>query len=110
MLGRKKKKKSERQYSLDVRARSKPLQALRLRMATGALAISAGIVLVLFVAWKGGQFLMDEYVLTNPAFSIEMFSDVAISSSRPPTLMKLVATKKLPAMSAIRRLAGIAAS
>lgn len=72
MWGRKSKtKKSGRQYALDVKARSKPLQALRLRMAVSALAISSGIVLVLFVAWKGGEWLVDRYVFTNPAFAIE---------------------------------------
>jgi hypothetical protein len=65
-----KKKKSERQWLLDVKARAKPIRALRLRMAAGALAISAGIVLTLFVSWKGGEWLMDRCVYNNPAFCI----------------------------------------
>jgi cell division septal protein FtsQ len=71
MWGRGTKKKFERQWRLDVRSRSGPLKALRLRMAANALAISAGIVLVLFVSWKGGEYLLDQYVYTNPAFGIE---------------------------------------
>src|ERR1041384_3038040 len=71
MLGRSDKKKFERQWLLDVRSRSKSLQALRLRMAVNALAISAGIVLVLFVSWKGGEYLLDRWVYTNPAFAID---------------------------------------
>ena len=71
MWGRGKKKKLERQWRLDVRSRSGRLKAVRLRMAASALAISAGIVLVLFVSWKGGEFLLDQYVYTNPAFAIE---------------------------------------
>jgi cell division septal protein FtsQ len=71
MWGRSNKKKLERQWLLDVRSRSGPLKALRLRMAVNALAISAGIVLVLFVTWKGGEFLVDQYVYTNPCFAIE---------------------------------------
>lgn len=71
MWGRSNKKKLERQWLLDVRSRSGPLKALRLRMAVNALAISAGIVLVLFVSWKGGEFLVDQYVYTNPSFAIE---------------------------------------
>src|SRR5688572_23063588 len=71
MWGRSKSKKLERQWLLDVRSRSGLLKALRLRMAVSALAISAGIVLVLFVSWKGGEFLVDEYVYTNPSFAIE---------------------------------------
>ena len=65
MFGKKKKK------NLDVKARSKPLKALRMRMAAGAMAVSAGVVLVLFVVWKGGEFLLDRYVYTNPAFAVD---------------------------------------
>ena len=71
MWGRSKSKKLERQWLLDVRSRSGPLKALRLRMAVNALAISAGIVLVLFVSWKGGEYLVDQYVYTNPSFAID---------------------------------------
>src|SRR6476469_4614805 len=71
MWGRSKKKKFERQWLLDVRSRSGLLKAVRLRMAVSALAISAGIVLVLFVSWKGGEYLLERYVYTNPSFAIE---------------------------------------
>src|SRR5262245_1783556 len=71
MFKRGNKKKLERQWLLDVRSRSGPLKALRLRMAMSALAISAGIVLVLFVSWKGGEYLLDQYVYTNPSFAID---------------------------------------
>jgi hypothetical protein len=64
-------KKFERQWLLDVRSRSGPLKAVRLRMALSALAISASIVLALFVSWKGGEYLLDQYVYTNPSFAIE---------------------------------------
>ncbi|MGZ8900520.1 MAG: cell division protein FtsQ/DivIB [Limisphaerales bacterium] len=66
-----KSKKSERQWKLEVRARSKQLQTVRLRMAASALAISAGVVLVLMVCWKGGEHLLDRYVYTNPALGIK---------------------------------------
>ncbi len=55
---------------LDVRSRAKPLQTLRLRMALSALAISTGIVLVLFVCWKGGEYALDRFVFTNPTLSV----------------------------------------
>ena len=71
MWGRRNKKKADRQWLLDVRSRSGPLKALRLRMAASALAISTGIVLVLFVSWKGGEYLLDRYVYANPAFAVE---------------------------------------
>jgi cell division septal protein FtsQ len=68
MFGRKSKKKKA---ALDVKSRSKQVRAMRLRMATGALAVSTGLVLALFVFWKGGQFMIDEYLYNNPAFSIQ---------------------------------------
>src|ERR1041385_3300510 len=71
MLGRSKKKKTEQQWLLDVRSRSKLLKAVRLRMAVSALAISAGIVLVLLVCWKGSEYVLDQCVYTNPSFAIE---------------------------------------
>ena len=55
---------------LDVRSRAKPLQAVRIRMALSALAISTGIVLVLFVCWKGGEYALDRLVYTNPTLSV----------------------------------------
>ena len=65
------KSKKSRQWKLDVRSRSKTIQALRLRMAASALAISAGVVMTLVVCWKGGEFLLDRYVYTNPALGIQ---------------------------------------
>lgn len=56
---------------LDVKGRSGPVRALRLRMAAGALAISAGVVLFLFVAWKGGEYALDRFVYSNPSFAID---------------------------------------
>jgi hypothetical protein len=40
-------------------------------MAASALAISAGVVMTLVVCWKGGEFLLDRYVYTNPALGIQ---------------------------------------
>jgi cell division septal protein FtsQ len=71
MFGKSKSKKFERQWKLEVRSRSKPLQAIRLKMAASALAISTGVVLVLMVCWKGGEFLLNHYVYTNPALGIK---------------------------------------
>jgi cell division septal protein FtsQ len=63
-------KKLERQRMLEVRSRAKPMQVVRLKMAGSALAISAGVVLVLFVCWKGGEFALDRFVYSNPTLSI----------------------------------------
>src|SRR5688500_917547 len=70
----KKTRKFERQWKLEVRSRSKPLHAVRLRMAASALAISAGVVLCLMVCWKGGEYLLERYVYTNPALGVQSIS------------------------------------
>jgi hypothetical protein len=57
------------------------------------------------VASVGAQIAaeMPKAAMSNPAFSIGIASELAMSVSSPPTLRKLVATKKLPAMSTMRR-------
>jgi hypothetical protein len=83
-----KSKKFERQRKLEVRSRSKPLQALRLRMAASALAISSGIVACLLICWKGGEFLLDRYVYTNPSLAVrhvEISTDGIIPTDRIAT-------------------------
>jgi hypothetical protein len=82
MLGRSKNKK-EQQWLLDVRSRAKLLKAVRLRMATSALAISAGIVLVLFICWKGGEYLLEQCVYTNPSFAMDRI-DIQSDGIIPP--------------------------
>jgi hypothetical protein len=47
--------------------------------------------------------------ISRPAFSIGTCSDTEMSLSNPPTLRKLVATKKLPAMRTNSRWGGTAA-
>ena len=65
------KKKFERQWRARCHARA-PVRAKALRCdGRDALAISAGIVLVLFVAGKVANTLLDQYVYKNPAFAIE---------------------------------------
>ena len=63
-------KKLERQWKLDVRSRAKSLQAVRIRMALSALAISTGVVLVLLVCWKGAEYALDRFVYTNPTLAV----------------------------------------
>src|SRR4051794_40661386 len=71
MFGAKKKKRKDNQYVPDVRKRSGPLRALRLRMAVTALAVSASLVICVFIFWKGSDFLLEQCVYTNPAFAID---------------------------------------
>ncbi len=57
--------------AIEVNARSRPRRAQRLRLAVNALAISAGIVLFLMVAWKGSEWIVHEHVMRNPALAID---------------------------------------
>src|SRR5262245_23614233 len=61
------------------------------------------------VASVGAQIAaeMPNAAINNPARSIGIASEAEMSLSRPPTLRKLVATKKLPAMRTTRRASGI---
>ena len=68
---KRKDKKFKRQWMLDVKGRSGPVKAPRLRMAAGALAVSAGVTIALFVSWKGGEYLLDRYVYSSARFGIE---------------------------------------
>jgi hypothetical protein len=93
MFGKSKNRKAERQWLLDVKSRSKPLKAFRLRMAATAMAISTGIVLSLFVCWKGGEFLLDQYVYTNPSFALERL-DIETDGIIPTEQIKAWASLK----------------
>ena len=61
------------------------------------------------VASVGAQIAaeMPNAAISNPACPIVIESEAAMSLSSPPTLMKLVATKKLPTMRTIRRRVGM---
>lgn len=86
MFGRNKKKKAGKQ-GLDVKARTKTLRALRTRMAVGAFAISSGLICTLFVVWKGGEWLLDNYVYTNPTFAIEQL-EIQTDGIIPPEQLR----------------------
>lgn len=77
MFGERATKKFERQRLLDVRSRSLPVKALRLRWAAGALAISIGVVGALFAFWRGGELLVDRWFMNHPRFAIERIEIVS---------------------------------
>jgi cell division septal protein FtsQ len=53
----------------------------------GALAISSGLICTLFVVWKGGEWLLNHYVYTNPSFAIEQL-EIETDGIIPPEVLR----------------------
>jgi hypothetical protein len=66
-----KNRRFERPHVLAVKAGSSQLRAARVRLASVALAGSLTTLLVLFLLWRGGAWLLDQLVYENPAFAVE---------------------------------------
>jgi cell division septal protein FtsQ len=64
-------KKFARQHVLHVRMRSQHIRARRWRIIRSFLTVAAGIAAILFIVWRGGEWMVDELVFNNPAFGIE---------------------------------------
>lgn len=60
-----------RDFVLDVKLRSSQVRATRARMAAVALGVVFGVVLGVFLLWRGGQWALDALVYENSAFSIQ---------------------------------------
>jgi cell division septal protein FtsQ len=60
-----------RDFVLDVKLRSSQVRATRVRMAAVALGVVFGVVLGVFLLWRGGQWALDALVYENSAFSIQ---------------------------------------
>ena len=65
-----KNRRFERSHVLDVKLRSQQVRAVRFRLLSGVLGVSFGTLLVLFLLWQGGSFVLDRLVFQNPAFAI----------------------------------------
>ena len=75
-MGRTKKKtkrKNENRYVLDVKLRTDDLRKQRVRVASSILTVVFGTLFILFVAWRGVDWALDEFVYQNPAFAIHKF-------------------------------------
>ena len=71
---RKKKKVANRRKRernvLDVKLRSDQLVQQRTRVTYTVLSTLFGILFIVFLAWRGVDWTLNEFVYTNPAFSI----------------------------------------
>jgi POTRA domain, FtsQ-type len=83
----------EREHILDVKVQSRQLRAMRLRLAATILTRLFGTVAVLFVLWRGGDWLVDEFVFKNPAFAIQII-DVETDGILPKAELRACAGVK----------------
>jgi hypothetical protein len=55
---------------LAVKGHTRQLRMLRLRLVAKLFAIAFGTVTVLFLLWRGGDWVLNELILPNPAFAV----------------------------------------
>jgi hypothetical protein len=66
-----KNRRHEREHILDVKVESRQLRSMRLRLAANIFARLFGTITVVFLLWRGGSWLLEEFVFRNPAFAIQ---------------------------------------
>ena len=66
-----KNRRFNRPQLLDVKLRSSQTRAARFRLAGMGLSIAFALVVVLFVFWRGGEWLLDCLIYENDAFAIQ---------------------------------------
>ncbi len=66
-----KNRRFDRPQLLDVKLRSSQTRAARFRLAGLGLSISFALVFVLFVLWRGGEWVLNALVYENEAFAIQ---------------------------------------
>src|SRR5881394_1472191 len=65
-----KNRRLDRGHVLDVKLRTKEVRAARVKLATTALGVSLGTVIVLYLLWRGGVWALDQFVFKNDAFAV----------------------------------------
>ena len=60
-----------RDHVLDVKLRSDQVRASRMRMAATVMSVCVGTVVALLLFWRGGEWLLNQLVFQNRAFSVE---------------------------------------
>lgn len=69
-----KNRRFKREHVLDVKMRSDQARTARVGLAARVMTILFGALLVLFLFWRGGGWLLDELVYTNDAFALKEIS------------------------------------
>jgi cell division septal protein FtsQ len=70
-----KRKQKNRRYDrpqlLDVKLRSSQTRAARVRLAGMGISIAFALIVILFVLWRGGEWVLNRMVYDNDAFAIK---------------------------------------
>jgi len=66
-----KNRRFDRPQLLDVKLRSSQTRAARFRLAGLGLSISFALIVILFVLWRGGEWVLNQLVYENEAFTIQ---------------------------------------
>ncbi|MEW6305731.1 MAG: FtsQ-type POTRA domain-containing protein [Verrucomicrobiota bacterium] len=77
----------KREDVLDVKLRSAQVRQTRLRVAAGILAFGASVFFVLLVIWRGGEWILDRFVLENDSFAIKRI-EVETDGTLAPELVR----------------------
>lgn len=66
-----KNRRFDRPKLLDVKLRSSQTRAARFRFAGLGLSISFALIVILFVCWRGGEWILNQLVYENEAFAVQ---------------------------------------
>jgi cell division septal protein FtsQ len=91
---KRKNRRFEREHILDVKVESRQLRAMRLRLAARVFARVFGTAVVFYLVWRGGDWLLDEFLFKNPAFAIQRI-DVETDGILPRAQLRACAGVKL---------------
>ncbi|MDE3066903.1 MAG: FtsQ-type POTRA domain-containing protein [Verrucomicrobiota bacterium] len=83
----KKNRRLNRGRVLDVKLRSDRARAMRLRLATTALGVTAGTVFGLYLLWRTGEWALDAFVYDNPEFAVQRV-EVQTNGAIAPDLLR----------------------
>jgi hypothetical protein len=72
---------------LDVKVKARHLRSLRVRLVAKLCALAIGTLTVLFLLWRGGDWLLSEVILPHPAFALQEM-DVETDGVIPPQQLR----------------------
>lgn len=79
---KKRNRRLDSEHVLDVKLRSSQTKAFRFRIISTIAILCFTLVFVLFVVWRGGEWLLNKFIYENEAFSVqqvEIYTDGGVS-------------------------------
>ncbi len=80
-------RRMEREHVLDVKVRAQQVRQERARLLARVVTGMAGLLAVVFLSWRGGQWLVDVLLTENDAFALQVI-DVRSDGDIPPDLLR----------------------